>query len=120
MPRPKLAAKSESPTTTTRVSGAGGAAWPSAGAGGAGALVAAADTAAPSAIGPGLSPLAASSVTCWPPVRPARSFSAQLCGLVSTKACAMRPLTPSAGAVTERAIGKAVIRLKRSVIGWPG
>ena len=77
MPRPALAAKSESPITTTRVSGFGASASP--GLGGA-AGVADAVTAAPIAIGPFLSPFDSSSDT-WPVVsRLLMSVSAQLRG----------------------------------------
>ena len=45
------------------------------------------------------------------------SVSAQLWALVSTNACAKRPLTPPATAVTERASGYAVSRSMSFTIG---
>src|SRR5436309_9043309 len=89
MPRPPFAAKSESPMTTTRVSGLGASASP--GLGGA-AGVAAADTADAMATGPFLSPFDSSSATSPFNKRLLMSVSAQLLGLVSTNVCAMWPL----------------------------
>ena len=85
MPSPEVATKSESPNTTTRVSGFG----PSAASPGLAGSVDGADTAAAIDTGPFLSPFASSSDT-WPDVNSAfTSDSAQLLGLVSTKVCAM-------------------------------
>src|SRR5437016_5350314 len=86
MPRPALAAKSESPNTTTRVSpffsgsapGFGGSDGPDA-----------ADTAAAIDTGPFLSPFDSSSDTCPDVISPLRSVSAQLRALVSAIVCAM-------------------------------
>src|SRR6516225_1250494 len=107
MPIPELAAKSESPITTSRVSGFGA----SCGAFASVEAAAGAATADPMAIGPFLSPFDSSSDT-WPVVNsPLMSLSAQLRGLVSTNAWAVRPLTPPDTGAADRAIGKAVRKL---------
>src|SRR5581483_406551 len=106
MPSAEFDAKSESPMTATRVSGFGasGAAFAS-------VAVDATLTAQPMSTGPFLSPLLSSSET-WPDVsRLLMSFSAQLRALVSTNACAVRPLTPPATGVHDRDIGNAVRKL---------
>ena len=92
MPRPALAAKSESPIVTTRVSGFAGASA----AGGLAASVApdAADTAVPIETGPFLSPVDSSSETLPEVSRDRMSLSAQLRGPVSRIVCATWPLTP--------------------------
>src|SRR5215468_8567743 len=78
------------------------------------------DTAEATVIGPGLS--AVPALNCTLPVvsRPLMSLSAQLRALVSTKPCAMRPLTPPGTGVTERASGKAVRNLNRWVMACEG
>ena len=93
MPRPPLAAKSESPNTTTRVSGFGASSAAFRASAGV-ASATAADTAAPMTTGPFLSPFASSSAT-WPVASSAlMSVSAQLAGSVSMNGCAVWPLTP--------------------------
>src|SRR5918994_2875505 len=106
-----------------RDSGFGGSLGPPADAfagSGVGTSVAGAETAAPSGIGPCLSPRSALNSTCPPPASPLRSASAQLCALVCTKGWAVCPLVPPSTGRIERASGYAVMTLKRSVIGWDG
>src|ERR1051325_4704493 len=106
MPRPEFAAKSESPITTTRVSGFGasGAAFGS-------VALDATLTADPIVTGPFLSPFASSSETGPLVSSLLMSLSAQLRGLVSTNGCAVRPLTPPDTGAADRAIGNAVRKL---------
>ena len=114
MPSTAFDAKSESPITTTRVSGLG-ASLSAAGA----AAVTGADTAAAIEIGPFLS-LPSSYSTGLPASAPFRSVSAQLRGLVWTMLCAVCPLTASVVGDADRASGNAVSTEKRSVIGCGG
>src|SRR3954468_11847868 len=112
MPSAALPAKSESPKTTTRVSGFAASAAPA----GAAADV---DTAAATVTGPCLS-LPAVNATLPVVSSPLMSDSAQLRGLVSTKPCAVWPLTPPVTGVTERADGYAVSSRNRCVIACAG
>src|SRR5215831_17318371 len=97
-----------------RVSGLGAAA------GAPGAAAAGDDTAEATVIGPCLSAVPALNWTLPVVSRPLMSLSAQLRWLVSTKPCAMRPLTPPDTGVTERASGKAVRNLNRWVMACDG
>ena len=102
MPSAAFEAKSESPNTTTRVSGFGASACVR--------LAARPPTRRPrrrrqSAIGPCLSPLSAFIDTLPDVNSPLMSDSAQLRALVSTMPWAVCPLTPPITAVTERASG---------------
>ena len=85
IPSPEFAAKSESPMTTTRVSGFGA----SGGSPGFGAAVELAETADPIDTGPFLSPFDSSSDTSPLASRLLMSASAQLLGLDSTNVCAV-------------------------------
>ena len=112
-----FAAKSESPNTTTRVSGfdvsplsPGLDASPD---------VTATLTAAAIETGPFLS-FPSSNDTCCVVSSVFTSDSAQLRGLVSTTGCAMWPATPPSTGATDRASGNAVSRLNRCVIGCDG
>src|SRR5262245_50449995 len=113
MPTAMLDAKSESPIATTRLSGfrsesaEAGVALPD---GGGGVTVAGAETAAPSVIGPCLSPLSALKATSALPVESdARSASDQLCALVFTSGCAVCVFDPPSIGAIDRAIGNAVM-----------
>ena len=75
-------------------------------AGAGGFTVAGAETAAASVIGPCLSPLSALNSTCpLPDDSEAMSASAQLCALVVTSGCAVRPFEPPSIGDIDRAIG---------------
>ena len=114
-----FAAKSESPITTTRVSGGlASAGLASPGFVGSGAFTAC-DDAAPTATGPRRSPLASSSFGPSLAATLSMSVSAQLRSPVWTSGCATTP--PAPGSVeTDRARGNAVSVSKRSVTGCCG
>src|SRR5438034_9215797 len=117
MPRPPFPAKSESPTTATRVSGLGASGSSGFDPPGAAEAVDVAEAAAAIVIGPFLSPFDSSSDTLPVASKSLISASAQLCGLVCANGCAVCPLTPPVTGVTERASGNAVTKLKFWVIG---
>src|SRR5204863_6802782 len=109
---------SESPNTTTRVSGFV-ASLPPSDVLGAAVSVTAAETAEAIVTGPFLS-LPSLNSTGFDSRTPLRSVSAQLRALVSTIDCAVCPLTPPETGAAERASGYAVRRLNRWVIGCDG
>ncbi len=115
-----LDAKSESPITTTRVSGGLVSAGLSPPGGVGSAAFTGCDAATPTLMGPRRSPpLASSSFGPSLAATLSMSVSAQLRSPVCTIGCAVTPPAP-VSAVTDRARGNAVSVSKRSVIGCGG